>query len=73
MSLDPSRLDGPDFLDHVAEAELANGNLVNAQIYRERAREWRAHRQQLDDAHARLAAAELRLQRLRAVVSEATA
>lgn len=34
-------LSGPDFLEHVANAELASGNEVNADTYRQRAREWR--------------------------------
>lgn len=65
MSFDSSRMDGPDFLEHVAEAELANGNLVNAQVYRERAHEWRDHQKQLDETRARLAAVEQRMERLR--------
>lgn len=34
------RLSGPEFLDAVADAEAANDNAVNADIYRARAAEW---------------------------------
>lgn len=34
-------LPGPDFLDKVADAELAHGHDVNADIFRQRAHEWR--------------------------------
>ena len=34
-------LDGPDFLDAVADAEEGLGNLINAAEYRRRARQWR--------------------------------
>ncbi|TAA27640.1 hypothetical protein EA661_12855 [Pseudoxanthomonas winnipegensis] len=38
---DPSRLSGPDFLLAVADAELANGNEINAAVFRQRASEWK--------------------------------
>ena len=41
-----SHLDGPDFLDAVADAEEANGNLINAAEYRRRARQWANERAQ---------------------------
>lgn len=37
-------LDGPDFLDAVADAEEGLGNLINAAEYRRRARQWRNER-----------------------------
>jgi hypothetical protein len=37
-------LDGPDFLDAVADAEEVNGLLINAAEYRRRARQWREDR-----------------------------
>lgn len=37
----PEILDGPDFLEHVADAEAANGNHIHAAEYRRRARQWR--------------------------------
>jgi len=63
-----SRLTGPEFLDAVAEAELAKGNGVNADFFEQRAREWRqlqadhdqtaqriaSQQQALDRAHARV-------------------
>jgi hypothetical protein len=43
MTLDPQvhALDGPDFLDAVADAEEVSGLLINAAEYRRRARQWR--------------------------------
>lgn len=41
----PRRLDGPDFLHAVADAEESNGNLINAAEYRRRAVEWQRERQ----------------------------
>lgn len=38
---DPRRLDGPDFLHAVADAEEANGNHISAAEYRRRAHEWK--------------------------------
>ncbi|GAB3305794.1 hypothetical protein [Luteimonas notoginsengisoli] len=49
----PNALSGPDFLEAVAEQEAANGNDVNAHIFRERALQWKALEQQF----SRLAAA----------------
>ena len=37
-------LDGPDFLDAVADAEEVSGLLINAAEYRRRARQWRDDR-----------------------------
>lgn len=37
---DPTRLSGPEFLHAVADAELANGNEINAAEFRRRAQEW---------------------------------
>ncbi len=50
MTLEPQAyaLDGPDFLDAVADAEEVSGLLINAAEYRRRARQWREERQ----AHA---------------------
>ncbi len=43
MTLEPQvhALDGPDFLDAVADAEEVSGLLINAAEYRRRARQWR--------------------------------
>lgn len=41
MQDQPGRLDGPDFLESLADAEAAKNSDVNADIYRQRAREWR--------------------------------
>ncbi|MGH8075603.1 MAG: hypothetical protein ACREO4_16255 [Lysobacter sp.] len=38
----PNTLSGPDFLEAVADQEAANGNDVNAGIFRERALQWKA-------------------------------
>lgn len=50
MSLHPDIhvLDGPDFLDAVADAEEGLGNLINAAEYRRRARQWRDDQRALD-------------------------
>lgn len=50
MSLRPDIhvLDGPDFLDAVADAEEGLGNLTNAAEYRRRARQWRDDQRALD-------------------------
>ncbi len=41
MQDQPGRLDGPDFLESLADAEAAQNNHVNADAYRQRAYEWR--------------------------------
>lgn len=50
-------LSGPDFLAAVADAEAANGNDVNADIYRGRSRQWAAEQLALEDAQTALAKA----------------
>lgn len=40
-------MSGPDFLEHVADAEAANHNDINAQIYRDRAAQWKQDQQLL--------------------------
>ena len=46
MTLEPQvhALDGPDFLEAVADAEEVSGLLINAAEYRRRARQWRDDR-----------------------------
>jgi hypothetical protein len=41
-------LDGPDFLDAVADAKEVLGNLINAAEYRRRARQWRKDQNTLE-------------------------
>lgn len=55
--LDPAihSLSGPDFLDAVADAQAADGNHVNADVYRARSRQWAAEQIALEDAQAALA------------------
>lgn len=50
MTLEPQvhALDGPDFLDAVADAEEVSGLLINAAEYRRRARQWREDRLALE-------------------------
>lgn len=55
----PDRLSGPDFLDAVADAEAANDNLINADVYRQRARQWK----QLEADHEQLQQRNATLQR----------
>lgn len=38
----PQGLTGPEFLEHVANAEAALGNEINAAEYRRRATQWKA-------------------------------
>jgi hypothetical protein len=56
---------GPDFLEAVADAELAQGNGVNADIYRQRAREWRQQIADLEQLQARLASMQQALDKAR--------
>ena len=55
MNLEPQihALDGPDFLDALADAEEVNGLLINAAEYRRRARQWRADKRALDQLQQR--------------------
>jgi hypothetical protein len=48
-------LSGPDFLEAIADVELGNGNEVNADIYRQRARSWRQDQADLEAAQTRIA------------------
>lgn len=48
MCICESMLSGPDFLDSVADAEAARDNHVNADIYRQRANQWRKDLADLD-------------------------
>jgi hypothetical protein len=54
-------LDGPDFLDAVADAEEVLGNLINAAEYRRRARQWRNDQIALDRLRPPVAAPMKRL------------
>ena len=40
-------LTGPEFLDQVADAEAANCNDINAEVYRANAAQWAAERRRL--------------------------
>ena len=46
-----SQLSGPEFLQAVAEAELALGNTINAGEYERRAQQWRDDIAQRDHCH----------------------
>lgn len=50
LDIDSSQLDGPDFLNAVANAEEANGNAINAAEFRRRSRQWANERVQRDNA-----------------------
>ncbi|MBA2411385.1 MAG: hypothetical protein H0V63_00965 [Burkholderiaceae bacterium] len=58
---DPRTLSGPDFLEALADAELASGNEINADTYRQRARQWRAEQEQHDATAAALASLQRRV------------
>lgn len=65
-----SRLSGPDFLDAVAQAELAKGNEVNADYFEQRAREWRQDRADLEQAQRRIASQQQALDRVNATLQQ---
>lgn len=58
-------LTGPDFLDHVADAEAANGNDINAAVYRERSLAWQRDLDRLAAAEADADSARRALERAR--------
>lgn len=58
---EPDQLSGPDFLDAVANAELADGNEINAATYRQRAKQWREEQEQHDITAASLASLQRRV------------
>ena len=64
-------LDGPDFLDAVAAAELANGNDINAAEYRKRARQWRVAQHDLQEASQRAEALQAQLDDVRRTLAKA--
>ena len=61
--LDPAihSLSGPDFLDAVADAQAADGNHVNADVYRARGRDWQRHLRRIEALETDLATAQLAL------------
>lgn len=64
-------LDGPDFLDAVADAETAHGNDINAAEYRKRARQWRGDQHDLREARARAEHLQTRLDDIRRSLAQA--
>lgn len=54
-------LQGPDFLDRVADTETAHGNDINAATFRDRARQWRLDQVDLREAKERVTDLEARL------------
>jgi len=55
MRNDSLSLDGPDFLDAVATAELEHGNEINAATYRDRCNEWRRDKRHIESLEAQVA------------------
>jgi hypothetical protein len=55
MRNDSLSLDGPDFLDAVATAELEHGNEINAATYRDRCNEWRRDKRLIESLEAQVA------------------
>jgi len=55
------RLSGPDFLDSMANQSAASGLDVNAAEFRQRATDWRADQQRIEDLEAQLARLERQL------------
>lgn len=66
----PGRLDGPDFLDSLADAEAAKNSDVNADIYRQRAREWRQLQADYDAMRDRNTQLQLSLDAARATLQK---
>jgi hypothetical protein len=64
-------LDGPDFLDAVADAETAHGNDINAAEYRKRARQWRSDIHDLQETRARAEHLQERLDDVRRSLAKA--
>ena len=64
-------LDGPDFLEAVAEAETANGNDINAAEYRKRAKQWRITQHDLQQATQRADALQAQLDDVRRTLAKA--
>lgn len=66
-----STLSGPDFLTAVAEAELCNGNQINADAFKQRARQWREEQQKHDTTAAELATLQRRVAAAKLQLAEA--
>jgi hypothetical protein len=66
-----AHLPGPDFLDAVAETELHIGNPVNADIFAQRAREWRQQTADLEQLQERNASLQHALDSARQALKEA--
>ncbi len=64
-----STLSGPDRLDAIAEQELAAGNTVNADTYRQLARDWRQLQADHDSLDRRNHDLQQALDRARAAVA----
>jgi hypothetical protein len=64
-------LDGPDFLDAVADVETAHGNDINAAEYRKRARQWRGDLHDLQEERARAEHLQARLDEIRLSLAKA--
>ena len=56
-----NRLDGPDFLEAIADTEAGDDRLINAAAYRERSLEWKRDKQQIAKLQTALEAATLAL------------
>lgn len=65
-----TRLPGPDFLERVADAELAHGNDVNSDIYRQRGREWAQLQADYDQAQRQIAAQSQAIARCHSRIAE---
>lgn len=61
----PDRLSGPDFLEAVADVEAANDHLINADVYRQRARQWKQLEADYEQLQQRNATLQRTLDRLR--------
>jgi len=63
-------LSGPDQLDNIAQAEEANGLYVNAENYRQLARDWRQIEADLQRANQRIAEQSGTIDRLRSSINQ---
>lgn len=71
MQFHHTAMSGPEFLAAVADAEAANSNGINADIYRQRAQQWQLEQQALREAQQRCQDLEDRLADIRRTVQAA--
>lgn len=71
MQLNSTAMSGPEFLDALATAEAANGNDINADIYRQRSVQWHNDQRELQRVQQRCQDLEDKLADIRRTVRAA--